>query len=300
MSTELGKQIEEIEPEKRNVPLDGLYLQENLLEKADKVRTNFSRPLVIANYITDINDVIATRDEKGNFEVVRNLKNEDDWNRFQELQAQADVIITGKDYLKRFEVKGNEAENVLTQLEKGGEFESLGDWRLKNGYQKRSPDISIVSRSLDFTIPENVLSADRKILVFTTKDMADSSVASQMIKQGVDVIGSGKEGVSGVDITDAFKEKNYRVVKMTTGPRVLKILLDAQVLDILYITQVQKEIKSNPEDIQKVLIGGGKISDLPDFELVRRYVEKGVKTETGETVDQHFLVYYSKKLQEIM
>ena len=151
--------VEQIMPEEKGLPLEGLYLNHRLVEIAEKLK----RPLVIANFITDENDVIATRDSEDNFQVAKDVKNPYDWRLFQELTVQADVIKTGAGYLKRFAAKSDEAQNIFFQFDKGAEFEQLGDWRLQNGFKRRNPDIVIVSRTLDFEIPELVKTSGRKI-----------------------------------------------------------------------------------------------------------------------------------------
>jgi riboflavin biosynthesis pyrimidine reductase len=281
MTKEMENQIKEIE---------GLYLKRDLQGLSKKA----GRMVIIANYVTDINDVIARKDESGEFQVATELKNNPDWRLFQELTAQADIIITGAGYLKRFAAKGEGAENVIDQFSSGGQFENLGNWRLEQGFKKRNPDIAIVSRSLDFDIPKAVFGDGRRVIVFTTYEGTISPKAKEFKNMGVFVIGSGVDGVDGKIMADFLASgkvgEKYNVVKMTTGPRVLKILLDANVLDELYITQVQREIEADAKDIQTVL-RGTKISDLPGFKVSELYTLTGVETADGHTVTEKFIVY---------
>lgn len=271
--------------------ITGTYLNRDLQGIAKKA----GRMIVVSNYVCDLNEVIAKKDEEGEFQVANELKNSSDWRLFQELTAQADVVITGSAYLKRFSKKGESAENVLNQFDKGQQFEDLGDWREAHNL-KRSPDIAIVARSMDFDIPKAAFDGNRKVMIFTTYEAATSPKAKELEEKGVFVIGSGVDGVDGKVMTDflAFK-MGYKVAKMTTGPRVLKILLDANVLDELYITRVQKEIVANPDDVQMILGPGRKVSDLPDFSATKLFHQEGVKTEDGETVSQDFWVYNNKE-----
>lgn len=268
----------------------GAYLNRDLQGIAKKA----GRMIVVSNYVCDLNEVIAKKDENGEFQVATELKNESDWRLFQELTAQADVIITGSAYLKRFAKKGENAENVIDQFSKGGQFEDLGDWREAHKL-KRNPDIAIVARSLDFDIPQAVLKDNRKVMIFTTYESATSPKAKEFMGKGVYVIGSGLDGVKGKFMTDFLAARGYKVAKMTTGPRVLKILMDANVLDELYITKVQKEIAAQPEDIQTILGPDKKISDLTDFVGTKLMHQEGVKTEDGDTVTQDFWVYDNKE-----
>jgi riboflavin biosynthesis pyrimidine reductase len=282
MGTEMEKQhISEVA---------GTYLNRDLQGLARKA----GRMIVVSNYVCDLNDVIAKKDEEGEFQVASELKNDSDWRLFQELTAQADVIITGSAYLKRFAKKGENAENVLNQFDKGGQFEDLGNWREAHKL-KRNPDIAIVARSMDFDIPEAALEGNKKVIIFTTYEGATSPQAKEFKGKGIYVIGSGVDGVDGEIMTDFLASKMaYRVAKMTTGPRVLKILMDANVLDELYITRVQKEIVAKPDDVQTILGPDKKISDLQDFTGTRLLHQEGVTTEDGETVTQDFWVYENK------
>lgn len=272
----------------------GKYLARDLQGMAKKTDR---RPMIlIANYVCDLNDVIARKDESGEFQVARELKNGPDWQLFQELTAQADVIITGSGYLKRFAKAGEGAENVIDQFVKGGQFEELGDWRVAHKL-KRNPDIAIVSRSLDFEIPQAAFKDGRKVIVFTTYEGATTPKAKEFEDKGVFVIGAGETGVDGKTMTDYLVLKmGYNVAKMTTGPRVLKILLDAGVVDELYITRVQREIAAKPEDTQTILEPGKKVSDLPGFTGKKLFHQEGIKTADGKVTSQDFWVYDNQKL----
>ncbi|MFV1917172.1 MAG: dihydrofolate reductase family protein, partial [Patescibacteria group bacterium] len=239
-------EIRQIEPEERPVSLEGMYLSHSLQELAKRI----DRPIVVANYVTDLNDVIAVEGVRG---APEKLKNPSDWRLFQELTAQADVIITGTSYISKFSQKGESGQNVLTQFDKGSAFEGLGDWREQNSLG-RNPDLVVVSRSLSFSIPKTISERGRKIFIFTTDSMQDSEKAQGLKKAGATVIGAGKEGVDGAVMVERLGQEGYKVIKLTTGPRVLKILMDAEfknqegevirkgALDRLYITKVDRKI----------------------------------------------------------
>lgn len=279
MTMEIEQQIKQIE---------GLYLRRDLRAMAKK-----AGQLVYANYVCDENEVIARKDATGEFQVARELKNPWDWERFQELTAQADSIITGSGYLKRFAKHGEGAENVIDQFAKGGAFEKLGDWREEHKL-KRNPDIAVVSRSLDFEIPPAALK-DRKVFVFTTYEGGTSSKAKDYRRMGVYVIGVGVDGVNGKKMIDFLVSQGDKVIKMTTGPRVLRILLDAGVLDELYVTRVHRKIDAKPQDTQTILGGDKKIKDLEDFVKDEHiYHQDEVITEDGEHTSQDFEIYDKK------
>ena len=266
--TEMTKpeiEIRQIEPEERPVSLEGLYLNHSLQELAKRI----DRPIVVANYVTDLNDVIAVEGLRGSPE---KLQNPLDWRLFQEITAQADVIITGTSYMNEFAERGASNQDVLTQFDKGSTFEDLGDWREQNGL-RRNPDLVVVSRSLNFGIPKTISEGGRKIFIFTTYLMQDSKKAKELEKAGATVIGAGKGGVDGAVMIERLGHYGYKVIKMITGPRILKILMDAEfkneagevmrkgALDRLYITRVDRKITDDLLSAITVL-DGRKVDDL--------------------------------------
>lgn len=242
---------------------------------------------MIANYVTDQNDVIAIKGKRG---APEKLKNPSDWRLFQELTAQAGIIITATSYIRQFS-KGS--QNVLSQFEAGGEFEDLGKWRLKRGL-KRNPDIAVLSRSLDFDIPQVLLSKDRKVIVFTTASMVDSKAARKLRNDGAEILAAGYEGVKGKILSEVLKKKGYGVIKNTTGPRILELLMP--VLDRLYITRVKRAIT---KDFSKAIFvfKDKKVDELvkQDFKLVEIYRQERVTTNDGCITSQKFLVFEKLK-----
>lgn len=274
--------MKEIEPKVGEVK--GLYLRLDLQEVAKKS----GKALVIANYVCDQNDVIAKKKE-GEFQVPWELKNAPDWRLFQELTAQSDVIITGTGYLQRFAKMGAKAQDVINQFSKNGEFAELGDWRDKHG-MKRNPDIAVVSRSLDFDIPEAIFSENRKVYVFTTNDGAASPKAKEYQKAGAEVLPAGKNGVDGKIMIRNLESRGYKVIKNTTGPRVLEILLHGHVLDAIFITRVQKGITKEGEEFQTVL-KDKKLENLNEFKYNRLFYLEEVKAADGNMISEDFGVY---------
>lgn len=280
--------IDQVFPVKRQVPLDGLYLGQGLKELAAEI----GRSVVLADYLTDENGVVAKAGK-----VPAELKNSSDWGRFQELMAQADVIISSGSYFKRLAKKGT--QDILYQFEPEGAYERLGQWRLDAGYRKRSPDVAIVSRRLDFELPGELRQSGRRVLIFTTDAMANSERASALGSGDVLVFGSGKESVEGDRLIAALAgDLGYRVIMMASGPQVLALLLAANRLDLCYVTEVQMEISSDdPAALQTILPEGKKIGELTEFHLTHRFTQDHVLTEDGSLVSQSFLRYDANDLR---
>lgn len=287
-----SQKITQVFPEKKQVLFEGLYLDQRLAEISAKI----GRTLVIANFLTDRNGVIAKADEHHNFQVPLEIKNTSDWRLFQELMTQADVIISGTAYLKRFSTPGGNTEDILYQFESGGGFEKLGEWRLSAGYTRRSPDLAVVARSLDFKVPAEVMRSGRRIVIFTTYTLASSDQAKALTGLGVIVVGSGEAGVEGNRMIDYLSNgMGYRVIMMATGPSVLELLLEVKRLDLLYVTEAQLEIPfDDPSTLETILSEGRKVNELKEFSVIHQFLQENVVTENGSHISQLFLRYDRK------
>lgn len=285
-----SKAIKQTKPIEKEVRLSGLYLKHSLKQMA----SNLNRSIVYTGYVTDNNDVIAVEGSAG---PPKQVKNNSDWRLFQELLAQADVMITGSGYFQRVEKTDVESsQNVISQFNENAEFAELGDWRLKNDFNKRNPDIAVVSRNLDFNVPATLINSERKIIVFTTHQMYESEEADRLRTQGAEFVAGGVDSVDGrVMIDHLHGELNFRTIMMTTGPSVLNLLLKAYILDRLYITQVQRSIVAK-EEKKITVLKNKKVDELEDFELTHEYLQEDAVMEDGETADQYFRIYDHKKL----
>jgi riboflavin biosynthesis pyrimidine reductase len=284
--------INQVFPVKRQVPLEGLYLDQRLRDKAAET----GRSLVLTDYLTDKNGVIAKATKEGRFEIPAALKNSSDWGRYQELMAQSDVIISGGSYFKRLET----SQDILYQFEPGNAFETLGEWRLNAGYEKRSPDVAIVARDLDFEIPEKLIQSGRKIVILTTDSIAKSDKARSLTNVNTLIIGSGQGRVEGDRmIATLARDMGYNVIMMVSGPQILDLLLQAKLLDLIYVTEAQVEIPfDDPSTVRNILLGGKKVGNLKDFKLAHQFIQQNVVTEDESRISQSFLRYDRKNLRE--
>ena len=284
--------IDQVFPVKRQIPLEGLFLGQRLKELAAEM----GRSVVLTDFLTDKNGVVARAGKDAHFEIPAELKNSSDWGRFQELMAQADVIISSSSYFKRLAKKG--AQDILYQFEPGSAFEALGQWRLAAGYAKRSPDVAVVSRHLDFELPEELRKSGRRVIIFTTDAMANSDRARALGSAEVLVLGSGEEGVDGGRLIATLTDRlGYGVIMMVSGPTVLDLLLAAKRLDLLYLTEAQVVIPfDDPAAVQTLLSGGRKIDELEEFHLAHKFVQEHVVTEAGSHISQTFLRFDANAL----
>jgi riboflavin biosynthesis pyrimidine reductase len=283
--------INQVFPVKRQVSLEGLYLDQRLMDRAAQI----GRSLVLTDYLSDQNGVIAKATKDGRFEIPAALKNASDWGRYQELMAQADVIISGGSYFKRLAT----SQDILYQFEPGNTFEKLGGWRLNAGYQ-RSPDVAIVTRELDFAIPERLIQSGRRTMIFTTDSVAKSDKAKSLNNVNTLIRGSGERRVEGDRLIATLAEDmGYRVIMMVSGPRILDLLLKAERMDLIYVTEAQVEIPfEDPSTVRTILLGGKKVSELKDFHLAHQFIQEDVVTEDASRISQSFLRYDRKDLKD--
>src|SRR5574341_1548623 len=283
--------INQVFPVKKQVPLEGLYLSQRLMD----IAAELGRHVVLTDFLTDKNGVVAKATKDGHFEIPAEIKNSSDWGRYQELMAQADIIISSGSYFKRLATKG--AQDILYQFEPGHAFEELGQWRLDASFEKRSPDLAIVSRHLDFELPAELRKSGRRIVIFTTDSMANSDQAKALSNAAI-ISGSGEAGVDGGRmIATLANGMGYRVIMMVSGPHVLELLLQAKGLDLIYVTEAEREIPfDDPATVQTMLLGGKKISDLKEFHLTHHFIQEDVVTEDGSFISQSFLRYDANDL----
>lgn len=138
----------------------------------------------------------------------------------------------------------------------------------------------------------------RRIVIFTTYAMANSDKARALTTSGMVVVGSGEAGVDGNRMIDTLSHgMGHRVIMMASGPAVLELLLEVKRLDILYITEAQREIPfDDPSTVQTILPGGKGVNKLKDFRVTHRYLQENVVTEDGSLISQLFLRYDRKSV----
>ncbi len=143
----------------QEVPLEGLYLGDNLRQKAQTA----NRAFVYGNFITSLDGRIAiTHPTKPGMIVPDQIANPRDWRLFQELAVQADILITSGRYLRDY--ADGRAQEILRVYD-NPQFADLGNWRSDHGL-KPLPDLAVISGSLDFPIPEVLTQGDRSVIVY--------------------------------------------------------------------------------------------------------------------------------------
>ncbi len=208
-------------------PLTNLYLSHNLRQ----YRVVSERAFVYANFVMSLDGRIAIpHPTKPGLTVPKQIANERDWRLFQELAAQADVIISSGRYLRDW-ADGRAQEILQTDDPR---FADLRGWRQEQGL-RRQPDIAILSSSLNFPIPPVLTAGGRKVIVFTTADPNPQRVRDIEARAG-QVMVAGDKSVAGEQMVHQLTAMGYRMVYSAAGPKILHLLLSGGVLDRLYLT----------------------------------------------------------------
>jgi len=242
-------------------PFHHLYLNHNLRQES----TASGKPFVVANFVASVDGRIAIPHPSGiGLMVPKNVANERDWRLFQELAAQADLIISSGRYLRDW--ADGRAQEILRTDEP--QFADLRAWRQAQGL-KPQPDIAIISGSLNFPIPDILTSDGRKVVVFTKAD-ADPARIAEIEAQAGQVVIAGDGQVEGTQLVQAISELGYQTVYSAAGPKILHLLLAAGVLDRLYLTTVNRLIGGAPF---ASIVDGGVLETAVDLTLHTLYFD---------------------------
>ncbi len=213
-------------------PLKGLYLGLNLHRRAQD-----DDVLIYSSYIASVDGRISLHDaDSGQFSVPGTMTNKRDWRLYQELAAQADVLITSARYFRQ--LAAGQAQDVLP-VGQSRDFADLPDWRHDQGLDAQ-PAVAIVSNSLDIPVKALDRVHGRDIYVFTTKQ-ADLTREKALKRYGARVIHAGRvdgvdEGVDGGVLRHQLAGLGFSSAYMIAGPQVHGMLIKAGALDRLFLT----------------------------------------------------------------
>lgn len=210
-------------------PLQGLYLSQTLeTGRAQK------SPFIYSNFISSLDGRIALPGPgRNSHQVPSAIANSRDWRLFQELAAQADLLITSARYFRQSEDQEAQAELPVGS---SAEFDDLRAWRIEQGLSPQ-PDIAVFSASLD--VPVSAINRYRERNVYLiTGSTADSEKLEQITAAShTQVINCGQHGrVDASLLRVKLNELGYQRVYAIAGPAVLHTLVQGKALDRLYHT----------------------------------------------------------------
>ncbi|MEX2353430.1 MAG: dihydrofolate reductase family protein, partial [Gammaproteobacteria bacterium] len=243
----MSEPITKLYPRHEELPLEGIFLQHALHQ-----RHQHQQPFVYTNYIASLDGRIAVADPlMSEHKVPDTITNRRDWRLYQELAAQADVLITSARYIRQL-VKGS-AQDVLP-LGNDKAYADLHAWR-RAQHLPSQPAVVILSSGNDLPLAQVYERLDRTVYVAAGEEAA-KTLRGPVEKLGGKLLsaGSGK-WVNGKHLIDALAGEGFRSIYSIAGPQVFKTLLDSHVLNRLYLTQVHR------------LIGGASYDTLLETDL---------------------------------
>ncbi|MGD8752046.1 MAG: dihydrofolate reductase family protein [Anaerolineales bacterium] len=250
--------------------LIGTYLDHDVRQYSQETGNAF----VYSNYITSLDGRIAVPHPSGEgLTVPKQTANERDWRLFQELAAQADLIISSGRYLREW-AEGR-AQEIL-QVD-DPRFADLRDWRESRSLPPQ-PDIAIISGSLRFPIPDILTAGGRKVVVFTSSNPNPERVAEIEAKAGR-VIVAGEQRVEGAALLERMTELGYQTVYNSTGPKVLHLLLAGGVLNRLYLSYANRLLGGSP---YATVVEGPSLEPAVDMRLNEVYFDPHAPDKLGQ------------------
>jgi riboflavin biosynthesis pyrimidine reductase len=224
-------------PPTHEIPLNGAYLAHDLRQYAQHA----GKPFIYANFVVSLDGRIAIPHPSGEgLMVPQATANERDWRLFQELIAQADILISSGRYLRDW-AEGRAQELLRVEDPR---FADLRTWREQRGLP-RYPDFAILSNSLDFPIPPALTSAGRKAIVFTSGSPPPQRVREIEARLGR-VIVAGDQRVEGARLVQQLAQLGYGTIYSSAGPQVLHALASDGVLNRLYLTHAHRLLGGKP------------------------------------------------------
>jgi riboflavin biosynthesis pyrimidine reductase len=226
----MDQDVLELYPDSGNKhALQGLYMGQ-VLEHPRRTQI----PFIYSNFISSLDGRIAVPGpDRNSHQVPEAIANPRDWRLFQELAAQADLLITSARYFRQAAEQEAQAELPVGS---GPEFDDLREWRIRQGLSPQ-PDIAVFSASLDIPVESIRLYEDRTLYLITGA-MADTERLRHLVGSShAQAITCGQNGHVDASVLRAtLAELGYRRVYAIAGPAVLHTLIQGNALDRLYHT----------------------------------------------------------------
>lgn len=255
-------------------PLEGLYLGD-VAGAGRKPATDGAGTFVYTNFITSLDGRISQPEPRhGRRTVPPALANPRDWRLYAELAAQADVLLTTGAHLRAV-AAGRHGDLLTLDHEVHAD---IRHWRREQGLPAQVP-CAAVSGSLD--IPASDLRTHHRgpVLVITG-DVAATARAQALAQAGIEIVRAGAGlRLTGRAIIDALVERGYRRIYCIGGPRLLHALLEADVIDSIYLTLAQTILAGERYD---TLTQGPPLDPPRGFDLRELYFDPYAPAHAGQ------------------
>ncbi|MCO6411650.1 MAG: dihydrofolate reductase family protein [Thiogranum sp.] len=257
--------------------LRGLYLNQVPPAGASQVK-----PFIYSNFISSLDGRIALPGPgRSSHQVPPAIANSRDWRLFQELAAQADLLITSGRYFRQTAAQEAQAELPVGQ---SAEFDDLREWRASHGLAPQ-PDIAVFSASLDIPITAIREYSDRRLYIITGARADDSDLRRLTTGSHAEIITCGTQGhVDAALLRTELAARGYRNVYAIAGPAVLHTLAQGNALDRLYHTTAHCLLGGTRFD---TFVRGSELEPARSMPLKAMYFDPAAPAGAGQT----FAVY---------
>ncbi|HHO68695.1 MAG TPA: pyrimidine reductase [Gammaproteobacteria bacterium] len=270
----MSEDVLQLYPATGTRPLQGLYLGHDL--QACRGRDGV---FVYSNFITSLDGRIALPGPgRNSHQVPPAIANRRDWRLFQELAAQADLLLTSARFFRQSADAEHQAHLPIGPQ---ADYDDLRAWRVARGL-KPQPDIAVFSVSLDIPLPAINHYADRKVFILTGERADRQQV--RRIHDGSHArilpCGDGPRA-DGRRLRAVLHEQGYHCVYAIAGPSVLHTLAAGSALDRLYLTTVHKLLGGTRFD---TLSWGPVLEPPPALPLRELYLDSAAPPGAGQTL----------------
>jgi riboflavin biosynthesis pyrimidine reductase len=261
------------------VPLEGIYLNHDLRARWNDPARGHARPFVYTDFVVSLDGRIALESRRTRKSVVPGeIANARDWRLFEELGAQADVLLTTDRYVTDLTMGDAKAGLPVNEA---AAYQDLRDWRQGQGLTAQ-PALAVLSETLHLPLKAMEYLIKRHVRVFVaTGGDVDVTRARAIEAQGATVLrmaGCGQE-VRGQALIQALGQEGFNLIYSTAGPRVLATLLADRMLDRLYLTQVHRILGGDSYD---TLVKGQRLCPPADFLLCALYYDEPSEESPGQ------------------
>jgi len=237
------------------------------------------RPFIYSNFIASLDGRIALPGaNRATRQVPPAIANARDWRLFQELGAQADLLITTARFFRQ--AASNEAQAELP-VGISPAFQDLRDWRISQGL-KPQPDVAVFSASLNIPLQALNHYSDRQLYVITGEDNDNEKLHQLTSRSNLKVIHSGKGNhVDASSLRAQLGNLGYQRVYAIAGPSVLHALASGNALDRLYHTTAHCILGGEEFD---TFIRGEELLPALNLPLRALYLDQSSPPGCGQTL----------------
>lgn len=204
-------------------------------------------PFVYANFVTSLDGRIALPDQLSSskpesFSTPEHMTTELDWTLFEQLQSHASALVTHSGYLRELEL--GRLGNAL-QIAEHSDGSNLKARRSDLGLAPE-PTVIILSRSLDFRLPDTLDTNLQPTIVLTNAGASESRISELRDNNVIVEVLTHTGWITAADVMSVLKAWKLPNLYLQTGPDLLHSMLAHGMLNRLYLTTDISLTSGNP------------------------------------------------------